>query len=175
MGRVGREVARVAREMGMNVLGIKRDVKGLDPASLHLDELHRLDTLESVLKRSEYLVLSTPHTPETEQLIGAGELALLPKGAVLINIGRGALVDEPALVEALRSGHLGGACLDVFEEEPLPASSPLWEMPNVLVSPHSGSTSDRENRRLTDLFCENLKRFLRGDSLLNILDTDRLY
>ncbi len=175
VGRVGREVARVAREMGMNVLGIKRDVKGLDPTSLHLDELHRLDTLESVLKRSEYLVLSTPHTPETEQLIGAGELALLPKGAVLINIGRGALVDEPALVEALRSGHLGGACLDVFEEEPLPASSPLWEMPNVLVSPHSGSTSDRENRRWTDLFCENLKRFLRGDSLLNILDTDRLY
>jgi phosphoglycerate dehydrogenase-like enzyme len=108
-------------------------------------------------------------------MIGKAELALLPKGAVLINIGRGALVDESALIEALSSGHLGGACLDVFEEEPLPSGSPLWEMSNVLISPHSASTSDRENRRITDLFCENLRRFLAGEPLLNRLDTAKLY
>jgi phosphoglycerate dehydrogenase-like enzyme len=92
-----------------------------------------------------------------------------------VNVGRGALVDEAALVEALRSGHLGGAALDVFQEEPLPATSPLWAMPNVLVSPHSASTSDRENTRLTDLFCRNLSRFLAGEALENVLDTNRLY
>jgi phosphoglycerate dehydrogenase-like enzyme len=107
-------------------------------------------------------------------MIGAEELALLPKGAVLINIARGALVDEHALVEALRSGHLAGAGLDVFAEEPLPPDSPLWEMPNVLVSPHSASTSDRENRRITKLFCENLRRFLSGDPLINVLDLTEL-
>jgi glyoxylate/hydroxypyruvate reductase len=84
-------------------------------------------------------------------------------------------LDEPALIEALRSGQIGGAALDVFEHEPLPADSPLWEMENVLVSPHSGSTSDRENARLTDLFCENLRRFLAGKPLLNVLDIQALY
>jgi phosphoglycerate dehydrogenase-like enzyme len=108
-------------------------------------------------------------------MIGADELAALPRGAALINIGRGALVDEGALVAALESGHLGSAFLDVFETEPLPTESPLWDMPNVLVSPHSGSTSDRENGRITDLFCENLRRRRTGKQLLNVLDVERLY
>ncbi len=108
-------------------------------------------------------------------MIGAEELALLPRGAVFINIGRGRLVDEPALIEALRSGHLGGAGLDVFANEPLPEDSPLWTLPNVLISPHSGSTSDRENSRLTELFCDNLRRFLAGQPLRNVLDRKRLY
>jgi phosphoglycerate dehydrogenase-like enzyme len=85
------------------------------------------------------------------------------------------LVDEEALLRALRSGHLGGAGLDVFVEEPLPEDSPFWEMPNVLVSPHSGSTSDQENRRITDLFCENLRRFLANEPMINVLDLNRLY
>jgi len=85
------------------------------------------------------------------------------------------VVDEPALIEALRSGHLSGAALDVFAEEPLPAGSPLWDMPNVLVRPHSASTSDRENARVTDLFCDNLRRYLTGQPLRNVLDTQRLY
>ena len=108
-------------------------------------------------------------------MIGREELALLPRGAVLVNVGRGALVDEAALVEALRSGHLGGAALDVFDQEPLPTQSPFWAMPNVLVSPHSASTSDRENERITDLFCDNLRRFLAGEPLRNVLDPDRQY
>ena len=97
---------------------------------------------------------------------------MLPDGAVFINIGRGALVDEPALVDALRGGRLLGAGLDVFQEEPLPSESPLWDMDNVIVNPHSASTSDRENARITDLFCENLRRFLAGQPLMNQLNPE---
>jgi phosphoglycerate dehydrogenase-like enzyme len=175
VGRIGAEVARMGQALGMRVLGVKRSVAGADLAELHLDELFAPEQLGEVLRRSEYLVLITPHTDETEHMIGAAELALLPPGAVLINIGRGATIDEPALVAALQSGHLGGAALDVFAEEPLPQDSPLWDMPNVLVSPHSGSTSDRENTRLTELFCDNLRRFLAGEPLQNVLNTETLY
>ena len=175
VGAIGREVARMGKALGMRVLGIKRRVADVDPASLHLDALYPPEALPTVLKQAEYLVLIAPHTPETEKMIGAEELALLPGGAVVINVGRGPLIDEPALVEALRSGRLGGAALDVFAREPLPRESPLWTLPNVLVSPHSGSTSDRENSRLTALFCENLRRFLAGQPMLNVFDTAWLY
>ncbi len=175
VGAIGREVARLGQALGMRVLGVKRRTAGVDPASLHLDELYGPEALHAVLRQAEFLVLITPHTPETEKMIGAEELALLPEGAIVINVGRGGLIDEPALVEALRSGRLGGAGLDVFEREPLPENSPLWTLPNVLVSPHSGSTSDRENSRLTDLFCENLRRFLAGQPLLNVFDPEWLY
>lgn len=174
LGGVGREVVRVAKAFRMRVIGVDRPGFRYDPATIPLDELRTSDELHAVLGRAEHLVLIAPHTPETEGMIGARELALLPRGAVLINIARGALVEEEALVEALRSGHLAGAGLDVFAEEPLPADSPFWEMPNVLVSPHSASTSDGENRRLTDLFCENLRRFLAGDRLINVLEIEAL-
>ncbi len=175
VGQIGTEVARLGKALGMTVIGTKRTIAGIDPAALHLDALYPPTDLNEVLCRSEYLVVVMPHTAETERLIGAAELALLPPGAILINIGRGALVDESALVAALQSSHLGGAALDVFAVEPLPPHSPLWQMPNVLVSPHSGSTSDRENARLTELFCENLHRFLDGAALLNVLNTQTLY
>jgi phosphoglycerate dehydrogenase-like enzyme len=175
LGAIGSEVARLSSAMGMNAIGIKRSVDGLTPADLHVRELHPSEALHDVLPRAEFLVLVAPHTPETEHAIGRDELALLPAGAVVINIGRGALIDEPALVEALRTGHLGGAALDVVEKEPLPDDSPLWEMPNVLVSPHSASTSDRENARITDLFVDNLRRWLKGEELLNVLDATRMY
>ena len=174
-GSIGEEVARASRALGMRTIGVKRSVQGQDPEALQVDELHPASGLRALLPRADFLVLAAPHTPETEGAIGRTELALLPAGAVLVNVGRGALVDEGALVEALRSGHLGGAALDVFQEEPLPKESPLWTMPNVLVSPHSASTSDRENARLTDLFCRNLRRFLAGEPLENVLDPDRLY
>jgi glyoxylate/hydroxypyruvate reductase A len=175
LGTIGRKVARMGRALGMTVVGIKRHTDGVDPASLNVHELYPPPELLSVLRRAEFLVVITPHTTETEKLIGARELAALPQGAILINIARGPVIDEAALIEALRAGDLGGAALDVFEEEPLPRESPLWDLPNVLVSPHSGSTSDRENGRLTNLFCENLRRYLRGEVLLNLLDTERLY
>lgn len=174
-GSIGGRVGRVVRALGMYVIGIKRSVEGVSPESVHADELHASDALTEHLPRAEFLVLAAPHTPETEHVIGSDALALLPPGAVLVNVGRGSLVHEPALVEALRSGRLGGAALDVFEEEPLPASSPLWEMPNVIVSPHSAGTSDRENERITELFCDNLRRFLDGRPLRNVLEPGRLY
>lgn len=175
LGRIGRQVARVSSALDMRVLGVKRTVEGIEPSSLFCDALYTPDQLDELLPQSEFLIIITPHTDETEQMITARELALLPKGAVLINIGRGAIIDETALIEALQSGHLAGAALDVFATEPLPSDSPLWSMPNVLVSPHSASTSDRENSRLTELFCDNLERFLNGQPLRNLLNTETLY
>jgi phosphoglycerate dehydrogenase-like enzyme len=172
VGRVGKEIARVAKAFGMRVVGVKRTTSGASAADLHLDELYSTAELQRALAQAQNLVLIAPHTRETERMIGAKELALVPSGAVFINIGRGALVDEPALIDALRGGRLLGAGLDVFQEEPLPPESPLWHMDNVIVSPHSASTSDRENERITDLFCENLRRFLAGQPLMNQLNTD---
>jgi phosphoglycerate dehydrogenase-like enzyme len=174
LGGVGREVVRVAKAFRMRVIGVDRPGYPLDAEAVPVDEFLPSTEIHSVLGRAEHLVLIAPHTPETEGMIGARELALMPPGAVLINIARGALVDEVALVEALRSGHLAGAGLDVFAEEPLPPESPFWEMPNVLVSPHSASTSDGENRRITDLFCENLRRYLGGEPLINLLDLEEV-
>jgi phosphoglycerate dehydrogenase-like enzyme len=108
-------------------------------------------------------------------LISEKELGLLAPDAVVVNVSRGALLDEAALIDALRAGRVAGAALDVFEEEPLPTASPLWDMPNVIVSPHSASTSDRENERITDLFCENLRLYMAGKPLLNVLDTEAAY
>jgi phosphoglycerate dehydrogenase-like enzyme len=173
-GSIGKEVARLARGLGMKTVGLKRSTEGLLAAEMNLDELLPASAFRDVLPRAEFLVLCAPHTPETEGILGSTELALMPHGAMLINIARGALVDEDALVAALRSGHLASAALDVFREEPLPASSPFWSMPNVLVSPHSASTSDRENGRITDLFCDNLRRYLAGQPLRNVLDTKGL-
>ncbi len=175
MGKIGADVARMARPFGMRVVGTKRQIAGIDPRTLSLDELYSPQDLDKVLRQSQFLALCAPHTYETENLIGVRELALMPQGAVIINIARGAEIDEPALVQSLQAGHLGGAALDVFAREPLPADSPLWEMPNVLISPHSASTSDRENERLTTLFVANLRRFLDGDPLQNLLDMERMY
>jgi phosphoglycerate dehydrogenase-like enzyme len=174
-GAIGAEVTRSARVFGMRTIGVRRSPAGKDPAHHHVDELHGPEALHELLPRAEFLVLAAPHTGETEDVIGRQELALLPRGALLVNVGRGPLVDEAALVEALDSGQLGGAVLDVFREEPLPPASPLWAMPNVLISPHSASTSDRENARLSDLFCDNLRRFLAGEPLRNVFDASRLY
>ena len=170
VGRVGSEVARRGKAFGMRVIGTNAGC-----SSAVLDRLYCPEELPEMLREAEYFVICVPHTPSTAGLIGARELALLPEGALFINIGRGTVVDEPALIESLRSQHLRGAALDVFADEPLPPGSPLWDMPNVLVSPHSASTSDRENGRITDLFCDNLGRFLAGEPLLNVLDTELMY
>ena len=170
VGRIGKEIARLAKEFGMRVVGVKRTVAGVQPGSLHLDELYGPDELHHALAQAQNLVLIAPHTSETEKMIGARELALLPRGAVFINIGRGALVDEPALIETLRSGHLSGAGLDVFAQEPPAQDNPLWGMDNVIMCSHSASTAYRENERITDLFCRNLRRYLDGEPLLNRFD-----
>ena len=170
VGRVGSEVARISAAFGMHVLGVNAD-----PTPAPLEHLYAPAELHKLLPLCDYLVVATPHTPATEHMLGANEFAALPAGAVFINIGRGPVVDEPALVAALASGHLRAAALDVFEIEPLPTESPLWEMPNVLISPHSASTSDNENARIVDIFCDNLQRFLAGKPLRNVLDPVRMY
>jgi glyoxylate/hydroxypyruvate reductase A len=128
-----------------------------------------------MLARADFVVLSLPHTPETQGLVGEEELAAMKPGAVLINVARGTIWDEPAVVRALESGHLGGVASDVFAVEPLPAGSPLWDMPNVLISPHSASAADSEKAKLTDLFCDNLRRYLAGEPLNNVLDPVKQY
>ena len=170
VGRIGKEIARLARPFGMRVVGVKRTVAGVDPASLHLDALYGPTDLHVALEQAQNLVLIAPHTGETAGMIGARELALLPRGAVFINIGRGALVDEPALIDALRAGHLSGAGLDVFAQEPPAQDNPLWSMDNVIMCSHSASTAYRENERITDLFCQNLRRYLNHEPLLNQFD-----
>jgi len=175
LGSIGQEVARLANCFGMRVLGTKRMIDGVDPASLNAEFLYSTRELDSMLSQADFVVICVPHTAETEGLIGERELAAMKQGAVLINIARGVIVDEEALISALKSGHLSGAALDVQTREPLPLDSPLWGMPQVLISPHSGSNVDSENLELVELFCNNLRKYLNGMPLLNVLDKKRLY
>ncbi len=175
LGGVGREVARTCRAIGLRVVATKRTAAGGGDRDDSVDALVPIAQLPALLREVDVLVLACPQTPETEGLIGRAQLEMMKPGAVLINIARGAIVDEPALIDALRNGHLGGAALDVTAKEPLPEHSPLWDLPNVLVSPHSASTVTKENAKLTDLFCENLRRYLLGDPLLNVFDRTQLY
>jgi len=128
-----------------------------------------------VLERSDYVVVTAPHTPETEGLISRSALARVKPGAVLINVSRGALVDEEALVDALRGGRLRGAALDVARVEPLPPDHPLWELPNVLITPHVSAVSTGFWRREADLITGNIRRFVEGRPLLNQVDVDAGY
>ena len=171
LGKIGAEVARLCAAFGMNVTGVKNT-----PTTVaHVDQVHAPDELLALLPQMDVVIMIVPHTPTSEKMVGAPEFAAMKDGAFFINIGRGSTVDEAALIAALQRSKLGGAALDVFEEEPLPGDSPLWDMANVLICPHSASTSDRENERITDLFCDNLRRYLDGRPLRNVLDVERLY
>lgn len=162
MGSIGREVARLAPHFGIDVIGVRRTPDGHEPCPTHaVDRLHEL--LPSV----DDLVLTAALTPDSRGLIGSTELALLPRGAHVINVGRGELIDEPALVAALQTGHLGGAALDVFAVEPLPAESPLWRLPNVIVTPHTAGRTALSAHRAAEIFTDNLGRFTRGEALRN--------
>ena len=131
--------------------------------------------LDRLLAASDWLVVTVPRTPSTDGMIGERELGLLPRGAVVINVSRGGVVNEAALVAALRSGRVRGAGLDVFEEEPLPADSPLWGLPNTLLLPHVSATSHRFWQRETDLIVRNIRRYLAGDPLVNTVDKQAGY
>jgi phosphoglycerate dehydrogenase-like enzyme len=165
LGGIGRRVVSAFQALGTRVIGVGRPGGGYRlPGPVRVTGTDRLD---EVLPDTDVLVLCCPLTEETTGLIGADQFAALPHGAVLVNIARGPVVDEPAMLAALASGRLGGACLDVFATEPLPPTSPLWDMDNVLVSPHSASTVDSENAALTDLFCDNLRLYRAGEPLRN--------
>jgi glyoxylate/hydroxypyruvate reductase len=168
LGGIGRQVARLLSGTGVRVTAAGRPGRRYDVPGVtgYADEAE----LGRVLPGVSGVVLACPLTEQTRGLIGARELAALPRGAVLVNLSRGQVVDEDALVDALAGGHLGGACLDVFATEPLPAASPLWGLDNVIISPHSASTAAGENELITELFCDNLRRWLDGAPLRNVYD-----
>lgn len=174
MGAIGSAVARRARALGLRVIGMRRSVteRGLDAEG---SEQCPASDLPYLLAKSDVVVLATPLTPETRGLLGAAQLAQMRPGAFLINIARGAVIDEPAMIEALRDGRLAGAGLDVFDQEPLPADSPLWEMENVIITPHVSTASDHTERRMAELVTDNLRRYLDGQPLRNVVDMARGY
>jgi glyoxylate/hydroxypyruvate reductase len=173
LGGVGREVARVFAAMGCEVIGIGRPGRSYDVPGLA--RVVPFTDLDVALEGTAALILACPLTDATHGCIGERQLRLLPRGAVLVNIARGPVVHEPELVEALRDGHLGGAALDVFATEPLPSDSPLWNLDNVIMSPHSASTVESENATITDLFCDNLRRWLDGRPLRNQFSREHGY
>jgi phosphoglycerate dehydrogenase-like enzyme len=171
-GSIGEEIGRLARAFGMRVIGINRS--GMSRSG-NVDEMHGPDSLVDLLPAADAVALALPSTHETRLMFDGRAFESMRDGAIFINVGRGAVVDEEALVAALRSGRLRGAALDVFATEPLPADSPLWELPNVLISPHTAALSIHENARIVELFCENLRRYLASEELLNRVDPGPLY
>ncbi|MEQ1772359.1 MAG: D-2-hydroxyacid dehydrogenase [Burkholderiales bacterium] len=164
LGGIGAEFARLARALGMRVIGVRRGPRKPDDP---VDEMHTPDQLDALLPRAEWLMLACPLTAETRGLISAQRLSLLPKDAYVLNVARGEVIDEAAMTAALQSGHLAGAYLDVFEQEPLPATSPLWDLPNVLVTPHNSSSSAGNERRVFDCFVRILEQWKNGAPLTN--------
>lgn len=164
LGSIGGEIARLARALGLHVIGVRRGARKPGDA---VDELHPPQRLSELLPRADWLVIACPLTAETRGMIDSERLALLPHGARVINIARGELVDEGALIAGLRTGHLGGAYLDVFKQEPLPADSPLWDMPNVFVTPHNSAAASGNEARVRAIFLDNLERWARGAPLVN--------
>lgn len=161
-GPIGQEIARLAEALGMEVEVCRRRELGDEGRPVW-----PLDRLDDALGRADWVVVALPLTPQTRGLFDRGRLAAMRPGARFLNVGRGDLVDEPALVDALTGGHLGGAVLDVFATEPLPADSALWAMPNVIVTPHMSGSSGLTEARGAALFVENLGRFARGEALHN--------
>jgi len=169
LGHVGRPIARAAGLMGMTVRGVRRRAgEGLVPEGV--GSVHSLDELDDLLPETDYLVLALPRTPETDGVMTRERLLALPSGAGIVNVARGSLIDEEALIEVLDDGHLRGAVLDCFTTEPLPDESPLWDHPRVIMTPHISGNFDDYTRRTIDQFCENLRRYLTGDELLNPYD-----
>lgn len=172
LGSVGSEVARLAEVFGMRVLATKRHI---DPNGETPDWVLPHAELPRLLQASDVVVLAVPATPETARMIGGRELAMMRKTAYLVNVARGDVIDEAALIKALQAGKLAGAALDVLESEPLPPESPLWAMENVLVSPHIAGLHDDYDARLVDLFTANLRHYLEGHRLINEVDRHEGY
>jgi phosphoglycerate dehydrogenase-like enzyme len=180
LGSIGRAVGGLATAFGCRVIAVRRRPESgvessregddLSFGEAMLDRVGGPEMLPELLGESDFIVLAAPLTPETENMINADTLAMVKPGSWLINVARGRLIDERALLRALRDGPLGGAVLDTFREEPLPALSSFYELPNVIVTPHTAWSSGRVLDRSVDLFCDNLRRFATGEPLLNVVD-----
>ncbi|MGI8434925.1 MAG: D-2-hydroxyacid dehydrogenase [Nocardioidaceae bacterium] len=166
LGSVGLEVARLAKAFGMRVVAVNRNGRTDSP---HVDEIRTARFLPDLLPVAHSVVLTLPLTERTRGLIDAAAIGRMHSGAVVVDVGHGGVLDEAALVQALQQGRLAGAALDAFTAEPLPADSPLWDLPNVLLSPHTAGLTERENERMVGAFIENLRRYLAGTELLNTI------
>ena len=180
-GSLGRSVASLASAFGARVIAMRRrageresepDAEDADafPVDPRVDRIVGPDGLRDLLAESDIVVLAAPLTPETENMIDEEAIAAMKRDAWLINVARGRLIDDTALLRALRDNRVGGAALDTFRDEPLPQSSPYWELPNVILTPHTAWSSARVLDRSIDLFCDNLVRFSRGEELRNVVD-----
>ncbi|MFW5928567.1 MAG: D-2-hydroxyacid dehydrogenase [Thermoplasmatota archaeon] len=171
LGTIGKEVARKGKCFNMEVIGSKRSLEEIE----YVDELFTSGKVDEVISRSDFLVLCVPSTPETENMIGENELEEMKESSYLINVARGEVVDEEALIDALKADKIAGAALDVTEKEPLPKQSELWKLDNLLLTPHvAGSTPEYWNR-VNEIFIENIERYLRSKSLINEVDKERGY
>ena len=171
-GSIGRELAKRAKAFDMRVWGVTRSGKG---DLTHAEKIFAAKDLHAALPEADYVVIAAPETAETKHLIGAEQIAKMKRGARLINIGRGSLLDEAAMIRALENGSLGGAALDVAATEPLPAESPLWKAPNLFITPHTSGVSDRLWNRQTAILMDLLERWFDGRELFNRVDFARGY
>lgn len=174
LGRIGEALASRARAFGMHVVATKRNPESRY-GDLPIDALYGMDDLPKLMAESDHICVAVPSTPDTHRLISADILSLCKPSAYIYNVARGRVIDEAALIEALREGRIAGAGLDVFEQEPLPADSPLWTLPNVLITPHTSGITPHYFRRAAALFAENLRRYLAGERLNNLYDLERGY
>ena len=175
LGRIGEAIATRARPFGVRIIAVKHDTSSRHDAGVAVDELLPMDALDEALGRADHVCVAVPLTRDTRHLMNARRLARLRAGAFIYNVSRGAVIDEAALVEALRAGKLAGAGLDVFEEEPLPVTSPLWDLENVIVTPHVSGATPLYYQRTAAIFADNLERFLSGRPLANRFDPARGY
>lgn len=179
LGSIGRNVARLALSFGARVIGTRKepDLRKdfTEPMPEGMDRILEHDQLPELLAASDFVVLAVPLTPETDKLMNGPRLAQMKPGSWLINVARGRLVDQRALLRALRSGPMEGAILDTIWEEPLPASSPLWDAPGLIITPHTSWSSGRVLDRSVELFCDNLVRFRDGREMLNLVDPEAGY
>jgi len=168
LGAIGAELAKIAAPFGFRISAIRRRIDR--PAPDGVDEVWTPDRLPDLVAKSDVIVIAAPHTPETKRLIGRRELDAVKRGAFLINVARGKMIDDDAVIEALRDGRLGGAALDVFTQEPLDPQSPYWDLPNVIITPHTSGSLQDYWTPLVALFADNLRRFESGRELVNVVD-----
>lgn len=174
LGSIGQEVARLAKAFGMQVIATRRSVKTMRRAR-NVDMLLPASWLPKLLSQSDFVVITLPLTPETNKLFGDEEFRLMKETACIINIGRGPIIDEEALVRALQNKQLAGAGLDVFSQEPLPPTSLLWDLPNVMMTPHVSGGQEEYERAANRIFCANLECFLAGKKLINVVNKELGY
>jgi D-2-hydroxyacid dehydrogenase (NADP+) len=173
VGKIGSEIAKRAKCIGMTVIAARRSLSATVPD--YVDKLVSPENLKELLTESDFVILQLPLTADTDGIIGEKELRNMKPTAFLINTGRGKVIQEDKLIQALSEGWIAGAALDTFEREPLPRNSPLWDMQNVIVTPHVAGLTPYYLDRLVELFCENLNRFINREELINVVDKTRGY